>query len=84
MAMTSYRGIRLISRFASWFGQILDNRLRHLWTASAEQFGFQHGRGCSEAIFVLLTLIHSRLAQGKRLDEMHSITGHLQAIARNL
>eukprot|EP00973_Karenia_brevis_P093872 12419558-Karenia_brevis.AAC.1 len=49
MDMSGYRGIRLISRFASWFGQVLDKRLRKTWTASNEQFGFQHAKGCAEA-----------------------------------
>eukprot|EP00973_Karenia_brevis_P056170 7811561-Karenia_brevis.AAC.1 len=65
--MTSYRGIRLISRCASWFGQVLDGRLRCCWSATPEQFGFQHGVGCSEAVLVLLTLILSRISEGRRL-----------------
>eukprot|EP00973_Karenia_brevis_P044634 6181823-Karenia_brevis.AAC.1 len=39
--MANYRGIRLISRFATWFGNLLDNRMRTLWRPSDEQFGFR-------------------------------------------
>lgn len=63
----SLRGIRLLSRIAAWFGQAVDQRARAIWRAGPEQFGFQIGVGCAEAIFVLLTLIHSRVHEGRRL-----------------
>eukprot|EP00973_Karenia_brevis_P006185 842674-Karenia_brevis.AAC.1 len=40
-ATTSLRGIRLLSRMSSWFGRVLDNRLRERWQAGAQQFGFK-------------------------------------------
>eukprot|EP00973_Karenia_brevis_P010736 1453830-Karenia_brevis.AAC.1 len=64
--MTGYRGIRLVSRFAAWFGQVLDKRLRRIWSAGPEQFGFQHGSGCYEAVFVLLALVMDRIVSGRR------------------
>ena len=64
---SSLRGIRLLSRLSAWMGQILDRRLRTLWSAGPEQFGFRVGVGCLEAVFALWTLMQSRLNQRKRL-----------------
>ena len=64
---SSLRGIRLLSSFAAWFGQILDNKTRQMWQAGCEQFGFRKESGCAEAVSVLVALIHSRTSKKKRL-----------------
>jgi len=64
---SSLRGIRLLNSWAAWFGQVLDRRARQHWQTTDEQFGFQAGMGCLEAVIVLMALIHSRTCQGRRL-----------------
>eukprot|EP00973_Karenia_brevis_P088275 12240407-Karenia_brevis.AAC.1 len=64
---SSLRGIRLLCRFAALMGRILDERIRGVWQAGPEQFGFRIGTGCIEAVFTLLTLILSRTSKGQRL-----------------
>lgn len=39
--VTSLRGIRLLSRFAAWFGQVLGQRLRWMWNSGPKQFGLK-------------------------------------------
>jgi hypothetical protein len=63
----SLRGIRLLSSFAAWLGQLFDQRARKLWQAGCEQFGFRQNTGCMEAVAVLLALIYSRTTQNRRL-----------------
>ena len=64
---SSLRGLRLLCSSASLFGRILDKRCRQTWQAGSEQFGFKSGRGCLEAVTVLLALVHSRTAYNRRL-----------------
>ena len=64
---TSLRGIRLLSSMASWFGRVLDQRARNLWSPCPEQFGFRQGAGCIEGVMVLIALIHSRISRGRRV-----------------
>eukprot|EP00973_Karenia_brevis_P014704 2006772-Karenia_brevis.AAC.1 len=64
---TSLRGIRLLSRYAAWFSQVLDQRLRRVWQAGPEQFGFKPNIGCMEAVSVLVALISSRTSCNNRL-----------------
>ena len=64
---SSLRGIRLLNSWAAWFGQVIDRRARSQWQPTEEQFGFQAGLGCLEAVIVLIALIHSRTCQNRRL-----------------
>eukprot|EP00973_Karenia_brevis_P085930 11917690-Karenia_brevis.AAC.1 len=65
-SVKSLRGIRLLSSLASWFGQVFDSRARRTWKAGKQQFGYQRACGCAEAVSVLLALVQSRLAHGRR------------------
>lgn len=64
---SSLRGIRLLSRLLAWLGQIIDARLRKIWSTGPEQYGFRIGVGCLDAVFVLWSLVDSRIQKQRRL-----------------
>jgi hypothetical protein len=65
----NYRGICLQSVAAKVYSNILKARLRR-WAEEALleiQYGFRHGRGCSDAIFVLRRVIDQHLVRRRPL-----------------
>ncbi|XP_015115542.1 uncharacterized protein LOC107040108 [Diachasma alloeum] len=66
----NYRGIALVNLITKIFTYMIKNRLE-IWIESNKilpgaQFGFRAGRGCTEAIFTLLTAVQLQLRLPRR------------------
>jgi len=63
---SSFRGTRLLTSLASWFGRVFDERARKAWQPGPEQSGFRSEVGCSEAIALLMSGMLSRTLHNQR------------------
>ena len=65
----NYRPISIIPVLAKLYSSVLYNRMRELIDGQLadEQFGFRKGRGCSDAIHILKTVIEKSAEWGEQL-----------------
>ena len=63
----SYRGIKLLDQVMKVFERVFERRLREKVVIDNMQFGFQPGRGTTDAIFIVRQVQEKFLAKGKEL-----------------